>query len=401
MLCPTCEATRFPDIRTSATTAAQPPAIKKTQPATKRRTVSTSKGADVGKNVKFVTDSKSSQSDDEEDCVFCNETVTVTSNSIRCDVCKHVYHQTCTGLPEEVFTALTTIVSQVGWVCRQCRSHIDSLKCSLAKVNEELADMRVALSGVIAEVNSLKNAPSQPQPSGCNSLKQSTQKYTSKNFKHGNMDEFEPNEDNLVTVSQLRLEFHRAHHDITRRKQNVVVTGLPETRTDDGETDKEADNTAFIKFCEENLSVKPPLAHKGCVRLGKTDGVRPRRLLVHLTSESNAANILSASKALRRSDDIYIAKNVYFNPDLNPIEAQLAYKQREQIRQRRLAAATRQTADNQTMSLNVAAEPYVARSTNPVTASSSVACSIQRGGDSSSHSVTETSTNTRQLPFLQ
>ena len=104
----------------------------------------------------------------------------------------------------------------------------------------------------------------------------------------------------------------------------------------------------------------------------------------------------SASKALRRSDDIYIAKNVYFNPDLNPIEAQLAYKQREQKRQRRLAAATRQTADNQTTSFNVNAEPYVARSTNPVTA-----CSIQRGGDSSSHSVTETSTNTRQLPFLQ
>ena len=157
-------------------------------------------------------------------------------------------------------------------------------------------------------MNSLKNAPSQPQPTGCHPLKQSTHKYTLNDSKHGNVDEAEPNEDNLVTVSQLRLEFHRAY--ITRRKQNVVVTGLPETRTDDDETDKEADNTAFIKYCEENLSVKPPLARKGCVRLGKTDGVRPRRLLVHLTSESNATNILSASKALQRSDDISIAKNV-------------------------------------------------------------------------------------------
>jgi len=103
-----------------------------------------------------VTESKSKQSDDEEDCVYCSETITVTTDSIRCDACKHVYHQACTGLSEEVFTVLTTIINQAGWVCCHCWNQIDSLKCSLAKVNEELADMRVALSGVIAEVKCLK-----------------------------------------------------------------------------------------------------------------------------------------------------------------------------------------------------------------------------------------------------
>jgi len=68
-----------------------------------------------------------------------------------------------------------------------------------------------------------------------------------------------------------------------------VVSGLPEIPTGSVEIDKEAvkeaDNVAFAKFCEENLSVKPALARNGCVRLGQSDGVRPRRLLVHLTSD--------------------------------------------------------------------------------------------------------------------
>jgi len=91
-----------------------------------------------------------------------------------------------------------------------------------------------------------------------------------------------------------------------------VVSGSPKVSVDDSTSDNEADHEAFIKLCEENLSVKSALTRRGCIRLGKIDGARPRRLLVHLTS----ANILSASKALRHSDDDYISKNVYINPDL-------------------------------------------------------------------------------------
>ena len=87
----------------------------------------------------------------------------------------------------------------------------------------------------------------------------------------------------------MQVEVHRVLKDIARRKLNVVVTGLPET--DESGSDSSAeDSGAFVKFCEENLVVKPPLARKGCRRLGKRDGDRPRKLLVHLTSESNVAS---------------------------------------------------------------------------------------------------------------
>ena len=304
------------------------------------------------------TERKKTQSDDEEECIFCNETTSVDTDSIRCDVCNHLYHQQCTGLPKEVFAVLVSIIDQTGWVCRQCRVQVNNLQCSLAKVNEELADMRTSLSDVIAEVNDLKVKSSgyQTRPDQTTGSDHNTGTTVTSNVdsKLGSLHGITVG-GSKVTDSHFQLEFHRTYQDITRRKQNVVVTGLPEVCDGSSTSDNMADNEAFIKFCEENLSVKPALARRGCVRLGKTDGVRPRRMLVHLMSETSATNVLMASKALRQNDDDYICRNVYFNPDLSPIEAKLAYERREKLRQRRRAA----TVAKQSSSLNVNAEPYV------------------------------------------
>ena len=115
---------------------------------------------------------------------------------------------------------------------------------------------------------------------------------------------------------------------ISRRKRNVVVTGLPET--DD-------DETLFNKFCEENLPVKPSVISGGCRRLGKkNNGPRPRRLLVQLTSETSATNLISAAKSLKNNDDEF-ARTIYINPDLTPTEAKMAYEKRQQRRLKRAA----------------------------------------------------------------
>ena len=42
-----------------------------------------------------------------------------------------------------------------------------------------------------------------------------------------------------VTASQTQREMQRTYQDITRRKHNVVVSGIPETYADDGSANKE------------------------------------------------------------------------------------------------------------------------------------------------------------------
>ena len=135
-LCPDCEEFRFPTARTSAQLSSKPTAAGKKQATNKNRAAAPTvkdaiKDANTGKSNKLATESKSWQSDDGEDCVYCREAITVSTASIRCDVCKHVYHQPCSSLSADVFSVLNTIINHAGWVCRQCRNQFESVKCSL------------------------------------------------------------------------------------------------------------------------------------------------------------------------------------------------------------------------------------------------------------------------------
>lgn len=106
----------------------------------------------------------------------------------------------------------------------------------------------------------------------------------------------------------------------SKRQRNVIITGLPQSQD-------MSDEDSFLKFCEEHLTVKPrPILTQ---RIGKptTSGV-PRRLRVTFDSDAVAADLISSSQLLRDSHND-MAKKVYINRDLTPMEAQLAYDSRQ------------------------------------------------------------------------
>ena len=80
------------------------------------------------------------------------------------------------------------------------------------------------------------------------------------------------------------------------------------------------------------MSVVPYLSIDSCIRIGKTNSNQPRRLLVRLSSEDMASELLASAKKLRHCDDSYIANSVYINRDLSPTAAKLAYERREKRR---------------------------------------------------------------------
>jgi len=110
------------------------------------------------------------------------------------------------------------------------------------------------------------------------------------------------------------MEVHRTLADASKRKQNVVVSGLPES-------DHVTDEQAFLTLCEENFSFKQALSQVGCRRLGKTtDQHKSRKLLIHLRSEKAASSILREAKKLRQSDNRAVSSSLYINPDRSPAE---------------------------------------------------------------------------------
>jgi len=131
---------------------------------------------------------------------------------------------------------------------------------------------------------------------------------------------------------------HRTINDISRRKQNVVVSGLPEDDLID-------DQTAFHQLCTNDLSITPAVV--SCTRLGVGTTGRPRRLLVKLRSEESAAALLRVAPALRQSEDLYISTLVYINPDLSPTAAKLAYEKRQRRREARQQEQQQQHEEEQ------------------------------------------------------
>jgi len=195
----------------------------------------------------------------------------------------------------------------------------------MTKANEELADLRISVAQLATEVTCLKgnSRAANSAEAEANENDQTGVKTTSSNATASGQS---------PVVVDVQLEVHKTFRDMAKRKLNVIVAGLPEANCSDLDEMKAADTLPFMHLCEEHLSVKPVIAHRDCVRLGRPDNRRPRRLLVHLTSESSASSVLAAAKQLRRSDDAYMSEHVFVNPDLSPAEAKLAFEQRQRRR---------------------------------------------------------------------
>ena len=114
MLCASFDAARFPETVSKVSTKSV---------ASKKRTAVT-KGTDSDRSKPL----RSSQSDDEIECVECTETVTSEMKTVSCDVCRNVYRQECTGMSGDVLDVLTSIISCTGWVCRDCEAQFSRMK---------------------------------------------------------------------------------------------------------------------------------------------------------------------------------------------------------------------------------------------------------------------------------
>jgi len=281
-------------------------------------------------------------------CIDCHEIVTSDELRLQCNICHNYHHQQCSGLPVAVFSVLSDVAAASGWVCRLCRDKYTGLKIELARVHEELADLRTSVAWLFEEVRELKE---HSDATSMNSVQTVTTDQPSSNVANGvngvNSNNSISNNASLTSISQLRHEVRQTVQETMRRKCNVTVIGLPEVPG--GSLITEGDS--FLRFCEENLSIKPALDHKGCKRLGTPNDQRPRRLLVHLRSESSASDVISAARTLRRNES---TKHIYINPDLTKEESKLAFEHR----QRRRAARSTTTTSSNSSGLNVNSAEY-------------------------------------------
>ena len=132
----------------------------------------------------------------------------------------------------------------------------------------------------------------------------------------------------LDADARTTMIVHRTMNDVTRRKRNVIVSGMIED-------DRYDDRLSFLQLCETWLTFKPALAEGSCVRLGQPQPGRPRRLLVRTGSEEIAAALIHDAPLFAVALDEYVKYNIFINPDLSPAAAKLAFERRQARRSAR------------------------------------------------------------------
>ena len=313
MLCPSCDEIRFPtDVNKRMTTVATTVIEKSRKPGKAGKTNSSKTEQSANRDVATVA------------TVTCSRCETPCESVICCDICLYRFDNECSNLSPDVFAALRKIISQTGWVCQDCRTvcrtKMGHLQTAQAELAEKLMDTSVSLAYLQDEVEQLKARDNTDSPADNPTHTTSTRIHVSSA------------QENTVTVKRTVLN---TLNDLERRKQNLIVTGIPESDDDD---DTEQAECFFVKLCEEHLSIKPLPVHRSTKRLGTKsdgcDGSRPRRLLIRLQSKECVRVVLAAAKNLRGSEDEYVRHSVYINADLSPTEAKLAYERRQSRRER-------------------------------------------------------------------
>ena len=258
-LCDACEDYRWPELGAKPKKPKAKPVISKTINAAakapkNKKSSKTTIGADINTTddaetkapvAKGAPSDQSPEDDDGNHCSACLDTT--KENLLNCDICDLSCHASCAGLPDDVVNKLLQIVKYTGWVCSDCRrsssQKIEQLQAALSLVSEQLSDVMATVDRLQQKVANMDISKSHNQGDSLNIGDTGT-----------NISK--------ATTTDIAVEVHRTLADASKRRQNVVVTGLPESQ-------HITDEQAFFNLCKENFSFKPALSHAGCRRLGK------------------------------------------------------------------------------------------------------------------------------------
>ena len=127
---------------------------------------------------------------------------------------------------------------------------------------------------------------------------------------------------NEATRALLAIENEK--EEIRLRARNVVISGL--TPSSDC-TDKQL----LESFCDQHLTVKPLVLRTR--RLGRDKTSPTSKLCATLDSPTAVDDLIESSHLLRKST-FQNVRNIYFNRDLTRQQAEIAYQNRREKRQK-------------------------------------------------------------------
>lgn len=132
-------------------------------------------------------------------------------------------------------------------------------------------------------------------------------------------------------IEEHQMNIFSEIEDRERRKNNIVISGVPEKEDGNAEERKEWDEEKAEKLFDELAGLNSEDFMK-TYRIGKTDSKKPRLLKVICRNDEIKRDLLTKAKDLRSMSGY---EGVYVNPDQTPLQQRQSKALREEYKRRK------------------------------------------------------------------
>ena len=267
------------------------------KPLTRRGSTTASSSKNAKGNGNQDTDnpangSNTADSKNDNNCGSCSLIVMEDDSAIECELCGFWFHCTCQNVSMKLYDTINDLdCDTLHWYCRTCNGTAGSMLKMMTSLQTNQSELKTEVSGLRAEVQK------------CNDKIATSQKNMEKKMEELKKDiPNQGNESNSCSVGNVEKIVANKLDDFVereRRKNNIIIFGVPESQSQNAEVRKKADFDQVCSIIHKDLNVKPDVVPvRTLYRLGKkSDSARP--LKVVMENGAIAEEVLRKARAVK------------------------------------------------------------------------------------------------------
>lgn len=216
----------------------------------------------------------SSKSKIDHNCGSCNLIVMDEDDAIECELCKYWFHCTCQNVSKKLYDTINDVdCGALHWYCRTCNG-------TAGNMLKILASLQTNHSKLTSEVKGLKDEMKECKVKISNNQQKMEEKIDELK-KDMSIHSKEP-QCSTEEVEKLVADKLDDFVERERRKNNIIVYGIPESLSQDAEVRKKEDRDQINSIFHQDLNLKADVSHvRSLYRLGKkSDLARPLKVVM-------------------------------------------------------------------------------------------------------------------------
>lgn len=265
-------------------------------------------------------------------CTVCNTAVSKKEQAVACEACERWCHIMCAGIDGKTYETLKA-VDNLHWFCNECNGRVVKMLSDITQLQKkqeemekrqvdfekgmrdlnttflgEVAIMREKVEKVVEEVQLVKDGHGKLEQrlAGEKARDKQIDELTAAFIQDGPWVVRKEVENEMNMGLRAVREDVEEKLEIERRKENLVIHGVPET-------DAERDIDTVTQILSLGLHLDFTRYVESMMRIGRVQTERPRPLRLKLKSQNARKEILARAKNLKESEDY---KRMFITPDL-------------------------------------------------------------------------------------